>query len=65
MTDEKMQTVLRVVGNEADHRPLGPISFYAYIADIFGSEVRSEALKLNLYNNYESTNNDEDAIHSL
>ncbi len=65
MTDEMTNTVLKMVGIEADYRPLGPISFYAYVADIFGSEVRSEALRLNLYDNYESTNNDEDAIHSL
>ena len=65
MTEEMTRTVLKCVGMEADYQPLGHITFYAKVADIFGPDVRSEALKIKLYNHYESNKDDQDAIHSL
>jgi len=65
LTEEMTRTVLKCVGMEVDYQPLGLIAFYAKVADIFGHEVRSEALKIKLYNHYESNEDDQDTIHSL
>ena len=65
MTEEMTRTVLKCVGMEVDYQPVGLITFYAKVADIFGPEVRSEALEIKLYNNYESNEDDQDTIHSL
>ena len=58
MNEEMGRTVLKCVGMEVDFQPLGIIEFYAKVANIFGNDARGEALKINLYNKYESKSND-------
>ena len=65
MKEEMIRTVLNCVGMEVDYQPMGPIAFYAKVADIFGQEARGEALKIKLYNHYESNEDDQDTVHGL
>jgi len=65
MDENLKKEILKQVGLATDYQPLGRISFYCHVADIFGHPTRSEALRSDLYSKYESTKDDIRTIYSL